>query len=443
VRFIVEDFGPIKKADVTVKPFTVFIGANGTGKSYLAYLIWCLLSVEPAFKDIVQILEQKELKAENLTVAAKGFLVEICQDLSLLYRGLEEHLENTFRVDELQQLIRSEAPLARFRVSSDDGDIGINFEITDGGLSFTGEELTPEILRRCDFKVERLFDRTSLQMLWDGEVVSTSEINAELIPSIVGFIVPAFAKLIDGYFPLADTFIAPDGRAGLIRAREPIVHQMWTGKLPTLNAADAAFMREIESLEPTIGDKETAGLVEFMEEALGVKFELRRAPPRYTLRMKELEMPVQQSPSGYRELAPLAFILRHWKEISGATMIIEEPEAHLHPDAQSTITRVLAGVSKKCNIVATTHSVYLLDELSNLLRLGRLNEEEKAELGYQGWEGLKPEDVSVYFFSKKGDVEPIEIKEDGISESGLDRVILEIANRHALVTRAFEEVDRG
>lgn len=35
----VENLGPIKKGEVELKPLTVFIGPNNTGKTYLAYLI--------------------------------------------------------------------------------------------------------------------------------------------------------------------------------------------------------------------------------------------------------------------------------------------------------------------------------------------------------------------------------------------------------------------
>ena len=41
-RIKVEDFGPIVRADVDLRPLTVFIGPSNTGKSYLAILIYAL-----------------------------------------------------------------------------------------------------------------------------------------------------------------------------------------------------------------------------------------------------------------------------------------------------------------------------------------------------------------------------------------------------------------
>ena len=38
----VENFGPIAKARVDVRPLTVFVGPSNTGKSYLAVLLYAL-----------------------------------------------------------------------------------------------------------------------------------------------------------------------------------------------------------------------------------------------------------------------------------------------------------------------------------------------------------------------------------------------------------------
>lgn len=41
-RLSVTDFGPIAKADIELRPLTVFVGPSNTGKSYLAILIYAL-----------------------------------------------------------------------------------------------------------------------------------------------------------------------------------------------------------------------------------------------------------------------------------------------------------------------------------------------------------------------------------------------------------------
>lgn len=51
-----------------------------------------------------------------------------------------------------------------------------------------------------------------------------------------------------------------------------------------------------------------------------------------------------------------------------AFIIVEEPEAHLYPDAQKTISEMLALVSNNgCQLLVTTHSPYILGAVNNLI----------------------------------------------------------------------------
>ena len=52
-RVEVDHFGPIAKADIDLRPLTVLVGASGSGKSYLAKLLYALhryFSLHLAFK---------------------------------------------------------------------------------------------------------------------------------------------------------------------------------------------------------------------------------------------------------------------------------------------------------------------------------------------------------------------------------------------------------
>lgn len=438
MRFFVENFGPIKEADILKKPFILFIGPNATGKSYITYLLWCLFSTEPDFDGLFQRLPKKGLSVEKLGEAAKKYLSEIFEDPKLLYLNLEDHLQDIFMVDDIKILIKAGEERFKFKICSDKEEREIGFEINDKGLGYTTKGLSKAIEKNLKIETKSFNHRTSLEMLWNAKSIYTTKPQADPVFSIPYLVPPLSDILLDGYVPYAATFIAPDGRAGLMRAREPIVHEVFTARRPvSMNAVDRAFMGDIEALDPRKRNKKTDKLADFIEEMLGVKFELRRAPPRYMVRIKELDVPLKQAPSGYRELAPLVLALRHEER---SDMFIEEPEAHLHPDAQIAIARGLARASKiGPDIAMTTHSMYVLDEISNLLRLKKLSKQEKKELGYKNWEGLTLKDVAIYFFSKDGDVEPIEVSEDGLSESGLDRIILEMANKHAEVERLFQK----
>lgn len=441
MRFLIENFGPVKEANILKKPLTLLIGPNATGKSYITYLLWCLSSTEPDFDSFDRIFEPlsaKDFGQKKLGETAEGFLFKVFEDPRPLHENLEEHIKNTFRVDEVSALIRRGMDRCKFEICSDKRRRKIKFEIDEHGLNYVSEGLTKPIKENLKIEAKSLHRRTFLEMLWNGKLIRTTRVGRTPRSSILDLVPSASRMLFDGYFSYADTFVAPDARAGLMRAREPIIHEVFTAQGPvSMNAPDRAFMGIIEALDISVRNKQLGELADFIEELLSVKFGLRRAPPRYMVKIEDLEIPLQQAPSGYRELAPLVLVLRH-EEMSD--MFIEEPEAHLHPDAQIAITRGLAGAAKRGPyIVMTTHSIYVLDEISNLLRLNKLGEQEKKELGYRSWEGLAPKDVAIYFFSVDGAVEPIEVSKDGLSESGLDRIILEMANKHAAVERLFRK----
>jgi hypothetical protein len=86
--------------------------------------------------------------------------------------------------------------------------------------------------------------------------------------------------------------------------------------------------------------------------------------------------------SGQQEALPLALILqdvvlRDYKP-GGATLYIEEPEAHLFPSAQQAIVPLIATVFNlaKSNLqfVITTHSPYILTAFDNLLKAGQVEQ---------------------------------------------------------------------
>ena len=84
------------------------------------------------------------------------------------------------------------------------------------------------------------------------------------------------------------------------------------------------------------------------------------------------EVRLTRAASMVSELAPVVLFLRSGIR-PGDMLIIEEPEAHLHPGAQTDIALTLAGLVRAgVRVVVTTHSDWLLKETANLMRIGDL-----------------------------------------------------------------------
>ena len=93
----------------------------------------------------------------------------------------------------------------------------------------------------------------------------------------------------------------------------------------------------------------------------------------------------------------------------GATVLIEEPEIHLHPKAQAELAEVMAETAKAEDkqIIMTTHSEYVAGRLLTLVAEGKLT----------------TDDLAIYSFEKdeKGECSAteIEVTERGQTKGGL------------------------
>ena len=97
------------------------------------------------------------------------------------------------------------------------------------------------------------------------------------------------------------------------------------------------------------------------------------------------------------------------RTVPGATVLIEEPEVHLHPKAQADLASVLVEEAKADSkqIMMTTHSEHVAGRLLTLMAEGKLS----------------PEEVAIYSFEKDEDgvcsAQEIEVTEHGQVVGGL------------------------
>ena len=250
-------------------------------------------------------------------------------------------------------------------------------------------------------------------------------------------------------------YYLPANRTGVMHA-----HRVVVGSL--IGQAAYAGFRQDTPLPQLSGV-----LADFLEQLVGLQEDRRKGPKqpiaeRIEERVLQGNILIKSSPVGYpeffyrpnglkfdlglvnsssmvSELAPVVLYLRHVVR-PGETLIIEEPEAHLHPAMQVEFMRQLAAVVKfGVRVIITTHSEWVLDELTNLVRLSEL-----SESGRQGIEGgpyaLTPEELGVWLFEPKKRPKGSVVKEIpfdgefGGFRSGFDDVALGTYNDYAEIT---------
>jgi AAA15 family ATPase/GTPase len=125
---------------------------------------------------------------------------------------------------------------------------------------------------------------------------------------------------------------------------------------------------------------------ETIVEILGGKYH-RDKKKDYLIHHDQRRINVSYASSGQQETLPLLLILKSILRISflgnGAAIFIEEPEAHLFPEAQRKIVEVLSLVYNNCRselqLFITTHSPYILTSFNNLIQAGQISKQATPE----------------------------------------------------------------
>jgi hypothetical protein len=112
-----------------------------------------------------------------------------------------------------------------------------------------------------------------------------------------------------------------------------------------------------------------------------------------------------------------AIYLLSGKLREGWWLIIEEPEAHVHPRGQMGLARFMAALARLgVNVIATTHSDLIALKLAQMVGLAGLSPQDRRKLGYREDEYLKKEELALYFMepTEEGSVaRKVEVSETG------------------------------
>ena len=147
------------------------------------------------------------------------------------------------------------------------------------------------------------------------------------------------------------------------------------------------------------------------------------------------EIQINATSSSIKSLYLLdSYIKQRAKE--GDLLIIDEPELNLHPSNQRKVARLLAMlVNAGINVMFTTHSDYIMNELNNLMLLHTLNSEDQtnlcSEYDVKKSASLNYQDVTSYVINQQDNnkykLQECEFKNGTFIYDSFDREIMDFA----------------
>lgn len=417
LKLEIQNFGPIKEGSVILRPLTIIVGPNNIGKSYIAQLAYALSgTLRRGLFTPMKLWRSGQHKPfpkgvrKRLKELAKG---DEYVDVSELPSSLKKYFSGVVAdfSPHLGELITKEiercfgSRLADLTRVGFKGDLNLSFSL----LEYDSGEV-PVYTVQTKFKLES----ESLKLVTPISEILTPDFDTVFPVSMDRFhneeSIRVFITAMVFENLATETFYFPASRTGILQGHKALTGSVLSNlplfglesiEIPKLSGVVADFIGALLRLDKKRGVEKISTIGRFLESTISEgdidlgPSETRFEYPEIYYKFNGERIPLHRASSMVSELAPIILFLKYVID-DRALIIIEEPEAHLHPDsqrrfAQAIVKLVRAGV----NILITTHSDFFVQQLSNFVMLSK-TPEARSKLGYSHDDYLETKEVGAY-----------------------------------------------
>ncbi|MBA2286457.1 MAG: AAA family ATPase [Ktedonobacteraceae bacterium] len=470
------NLGIIKEANIDIKPLTIFIGPNNSGKTWLAYILAGIFGVV-GFSEYLSGIEKGTISAnyDILDKAIEQVLNRGTASIDMV-QFAEEYGQKYF--NNVAQAAKEWLPEFMATRESPFKNLDVEINLADTKKEFIENVLNTELRAQIPARPQeplisirknpgeaKLYIFTSTQSTSSDTTLSEEKIDEAIPLSIIKDLLFRYAFLIIHRSLYQKIQILPTERTTFITFPFPIrkkdnKEQSANESITTsvedgvrMSGAVGAFMSMIqEAYDNEAGEgarrkrsaknnpniRKYIQLAQILEQQIlngKVILSPQNLPTlkdsskqkRDTSLRAALFQPTPDSTleisvasSMVKELSPLVLYLRY-VALPGELLIIDEPEMNLHPEAQAKMIEFLTIlVNSGLKILITTHSPYVLDHLSNLTKAYGVKDKEEIEKDFylQRTDAfISKNKVSIYLFNQQE--KPKEVMgKDGVIELG-------------------------
>lgn len=453
MRVTVENLGAVNKGTFELKPLTVFIGNNNTGKTWTAYGVASIFSFAgricytkkfkdgntddnyPDIEDLIKTLFEKGnsniniinflknnwvLYFNNVAKKSNSWMKTFFGARDRSFKNLSITINGDIKIENiLEEALKS--PFERNLSPDQDGEpiVRIHKDALDPQMYFyistkRKEELPIKIITNEIYEIVFKYihdlsynhirylpsERTGLVYLLSSEV-SVDEEPKELIndPKVSSHHLLSFISSL----PIGDMISLLKITKDPVRFNSIIEKRM---EIPNL--------KKITNLATILENEIMGGTLKFKKnkstpEISNLCYQFKESPDDL------IELSVTSS--SVKDLTPMSVYLKCYLQ-NRDLIIIDEPEMNLHPKAQAQFIELVGMmINAGIHVILTTHSPYIVDHLSNLIiaetktNEKNISDLEKLTLLKNRNAFLSIDKVGVYLFDE-GTITPL------LSESG-------------------------
>ncbi len=392
----VENFAKIKSADVEIAPLMCFVGDNNTGKSCLMSLLWGILTLG---KDIFPktVSEAKTYKlCESWLSENLDNNVIITEEATQLFIDWFNELLSNNKKKLLKRLFNYDVEAEKIEILNYARKDGISIKWEQESTRYSGTKTYIKFPTQENYTKEDIL-----------------KMNAYICWNLLmdGIASPLYKPIVRGR-RTGEPIYLPASRTGFMltyqQLLEKSIDRNFSGAVDEsssmLTSPYVDFLQLIIKFEPSAKTRYSE-IINFIETemtkgSINVKKEFVPVI-KYKPAGSNKELPLFVASSVVSEVSPILLTLK--SNINFKAIIIEEPEAHLHPELQQKMAQIIIQLMNSgIPVWITTHSDTILQHINNMIKLKRNRKSRELcdEYSYKDIDLLDIDDVKMYQFSK-------------------------------------------
>ncbi|MEO6422873.1 MAG: AAA family ATPase [Candidatus Nitrotoga sp.] len=402
-----ENLGAIEYAEIELAELTVVCGENNTGKTYVTYLIYCLLTTWRKFIDI-------DLKRDLLSLKEKGVVKinlheKVADQWPKLCSNALGHFLNTFpemmasKSELFSQLtVHLDIPLGlawkerefKNELRSGTGNLLVTMSKPAKSaelelVALKSDELSSQsMVSLGEFIEERLFGMMLEETVPDVFIASTERTGATTFRKQLNLATSNIIELLSQSHKEGADSITPDRVFETIYGRQDYA-------LPVRR--NVQFVNQLPDTNSEDGDlyKSAPGLLKRFESIVGGTYATSKDGVTYFQPSgTKLKLGLGEVSSSVRSLLIVWYWLKYFAK-KGDMLMLDEPELNLHPANQRRLARfIVALINHGVKVFITTHSDYIVKEFNTLIMFNQ--EDKRLNSVREKYKEYLPEDKLAY-----------------------------------------------
>ena len=414
MKLIINEFMPIsQKSEIDLsKKFTVFVGKNNSGKTYVSQLIWAINSFSTLSNRYYSYEKEKEIKFVK-SFDKNEIKVEI--DLKK-FKKILKNFTNYIINQRLQEVFKNKIK----------ADINIEFDYED----FKRKEIKKAprfILNKVAVTVRKEKNSENLDIFMD--LTNTLEEDLKdfkfniLNKIIEGKIIELLIYKNSIYMPSTRLFL-PSFYKYIYTIEKEFKDAMIGNieKIDNLNKSyfDSSYTQAVDDLIKRLVfqveiPNETNEYLEELENLIEGNISVEKAEVfdmvdlSYTHKDGQ-KLPMYLSSSMVNQLVTVYLYFKYWfKEKDVNFLLLDEPEMNLHPEKKLKLVETLLNFASQNKLLIATHSSSMAKSIINYIHLFDLQKKKSKEeleklinennLQMRTDINLESNDIGIYYFN--------------------------------------------